>query len=111
MKDEKELNSISETNDNNITKKEKKIEKKERQTQKEEVIKNYKETEEEKKLKKKQRQKKYTFRKYFYGVGKEFERIAWTSKKNLLTSFVVVIVVVAFFALVFTGVTLGILAI
>lgn len=80
--------------------------------QKETILKEKKkETKEERKLRKKHKVKKYTFRKYFYGVGKEFERISWTSRKNLVSSFIVVIVVITFFALVFTGVTLGILAI
>lgn len=64
----------------------------------------------EKKVKK-EKVKKYTFKRYFYGVGKEFERITWTPKKTLFSSFLVVVVVVTFFALIFTGVTLGVVAI
>lgn len=57
---------------------------------------------------KKSKEKKYTFRRYFYGVGKEFERVTWTPKKTLFTNFVVVLVVITFFAIIFTGVTIGI---
>lgn len=73
-----------------------------------------KDQEREKKLKKaekKYKPKKYILRKYFYGVGKEFERVTWTSKKSLFTNFVVIVIVVLFFSLVFFGVTYGITAI
>lgn len=83
-------------------------------TTKEKIVKTKDEEKKDKKLKKiekKYKQKKHTFKKYFYGVGKEFERVTWTSKKNLFTSFMVVVVVVIFFSLVFFGVTYGITAI
>lgn len=57
---------------------------------------------------KKEKIKKHTFKRYFYGVGKEFERVSWTPKKTLFSNFIVVVVVVTFFALIFTGVTIGI---
>ena len=47
------------------------------------------------------------FKKLFFGVGKEFERVTWTSKKELATSFLITLVVVAFFAIIFTLIGLG----
>ncbi len=59
-------------------------------------------------VQKKTKIKKQTFRRYFYGVGKEFERITWTSKRSLFSSFIVVVVILTFFSIIFTLITLGI---
>lgn len=98
---EKEIlnnNQNNETSENNVS-------------QKKETIITSEETSKKEKEFKKEKSKKHTFKRYFYGVGKEFERISWTSKKTLFSNFLVVIVVVAFFALIFTGITIGIVAI
>ncbi|RXY97089.1 preprotein translocase subunit SecE [Malacoplasma penetrans] len=46
------------------------------------------------------------FKKLFFGVGKEFERVTWTTKKELASSFLITLVVVAFFAIIFTVISL-----
>lgn len=56
----------------------------------------------------KNKEKKHLFKKFFYGVGKEFERVTWTSKKDLALNFLVILVVITFFAIIFTLITLGI---
>lgn len=60
------------------------------------------------KEKTKNKEKKHLFKKFFYGVGKEFERVTWTSKKDLALNFLVILVVITFFAIIFTLITLGI---
>ena len=46
--------------------------------------------------------KENKFKKFFFGVGKEFQRITWTPKKELASSFLVIIVVIVFFGVIFT---------
>lgn len=62
------------------------------------------------KTKKEKKPKKYFFKKLFLGIGKEFERVTWTSKRDLLHSFIIVIVIVLFFALIYTGITIAIVS-
>lgn len=61
-----------------------------------------------KKEKKNKSEKKHVFKKFFYGVGKEFERVSWTSKKDLALNFLTILVVVTFFAVIFTLISIGI---
>lgn len=46
------------------------------------------------------------FKKFFYGVGKEFERTSWTTKSKLMSDFFVVIIIVLILAAIFTGIGL-----
>ena len=46
--------------------------------------------------------KENKFKKFFFGVGKEFQRITWTPKKELASSFLIIIVVIVFFGVIFT---------
>lgn len=62
----------------------------------------------EKITKSKKNPKKHYIKKYFFGVAKEFERITWVDRKTLFTNFLVVLVIMVFFALIFTGVTIAI---
>ena len=52
--------------------------------------------------------KENRFKKFFFGVGKEFERISWTSRKELASSFLITIVVVCFFGVIFTLISIAI---
>ncbi|MDE5553321.1 MAG: preprotein translocase subunit SecE [Malacoplasma sp.] len=53
-----------------------------------------------------QKLKKHKWKKFFYGIGKEFGRVSWLNKKEIGTSFAIVLVVVIFFALIFTGISI-----
>lgn len=59
-----------------------------------------------KEQKKEKKQSKFWFRikRWFFGIGKEFGRISWISKKQLIKDFFVVIVVILIMALVFLGI-------
>ncbi|WP_412032270.1 preprotein translocase subunit SecE [Malacoplasma muris] len=46
------------------------------------------------------------FKKFFYGVGKEFERTSWTTKSKLVSDFFVVVIIVLILAAIFTGIGL-----
>ncbi|MDR2846857.1 MAG: preprotein translocase subunit SecE [Mycoplasmataceae bacterium] len=46
----------------------------------------------------------FIMKRWFYGVGKEFLRIDWATRKKVFINFVIIIIVVAFFALLFLGV-------
>lgn len=60
-----------------------------------------------KKEKEKNKVKKNSkWRKFFYGVGKEFGRVTWSHKKEVGTNFAIVLAVILFFALIFTGISL-----
>lgn len=54
---------------------------------------------------KKNKNKSNKWKKFFYGIGKEFGRISWINKKEIGTSFAIVLVVIIFFALIFTGIS------
>ncbi|GMO15770.1 MAG: hypothetical protein Ta2E_06850 [Mycoplasmoidaceae bacterium] len=43
----------------------------------------------------------YKTKRWFFGLGKEFNRITWTPKKKMLINFVVVIGITVFFVLLF----------
>lgn len=47
-----------------------------------------------------------SFRKFFFGVGKEFKRISWISKKELFNNFLIVVFLIVVFALIFTGISI-----
>ncbi|MBD5446149.1 MAG: preprotein translocase subunit SecE [Mycoplasma sp.] len=53
-----------------------------------------------------QKVKKHKWKKFFYGIGKEFGRVSWLNRKEIGTSFAIVLVVVIFFALIFTGISI-----
>lgn len=44
---------------------------------------------------------------FFFGLGKEFERMSWTSKSDLIKNFIVVICIVVILTAIFTGVGIG----
>lgn len=44
---------------------------------------------------------KYKSKKWFFGVGKEFSRITWSSKSRVFKNFIVVICIIVFFSIVF----------
>lgn len=46
--------------------------------------------------------KENKFKKFFFGIGKEFQRVTWTSKKELASNFLIIIVVIVFFGVIFT---------
>jgi len=52
--------------------------------------------------------KKHDFKKasarLFYGVGKEFNRITWTSKDKIVWNFLVIIIIAIVLTLIFVGV-------
>lgn len=50
----------------------------------------------------KKEKKESKFKKFFYGVGKEFERTTWTSKSKLVSDFFVVLAIVVILAVIFT---------
>lgn len=50
----------------------------------------------------KKEKKESKFKKFFYGVGKEFERTTWTSKSKLVSDFFVVLTIVVILAVIFT---------
>lgn len=58
------------------------------------------------KPKKDKNKKMNSLKKLFFGVGKEFERVTWTTKKELASSFLITLVVVCFFAIIFTVISL-----
>lgn len=58
------------------------------------------------KSKKDKKKKNSKWKKFFYGIGKEFGRISWIKKKEIATSFAIVLAVVIFFALVFWGISI-----
>lgn len=43
---------------------------------------------------------------FFYGIGKEFERTAWTPISKLFSDFIVVVIVVTLLAILFTGIAI-----
>ncbi|MDR2567716.1 MAG: preprotein translocase subunit SecE [Mycoplasmataceae bacterium] len=43
-------------------------------------------------------------RRWYYGVGKEFNRITWGTKKKMLVNFIVIAAITLFLALVFLGI-------
>jgi len=63
---------------------------------------------ENEKNKKKSKKKKHDFKKasarLFYGVGKEFNRITWTSKDKIIWNFLVIVVIAIFLTLIFLGI-------
>jgi len=63
---------------------------------------------ETKNSKKKTKTKKHNFKKasarLFYGVGKEFNRITWTSKDKIIWNFLVIVVIAIFLTLIFLGI-------
>lgn len=58
------------------------------------------------KFKKNKKKKNSKWKKFFYGIGKEFGRISWIKKKEIATSFAIVLAVVIFFALIFWGISI-----
>ncbi|MCF0217779.1 MAG: preprotein translocase subunit SecE [Malacoplasma sp.] len=64
-----------------------------------------------KEIKNNQTQKSNVFKKFFLGIGKEFERVTWTSRKKLAFGFLITIVVVVFFAIIFTLISVGVTSI
>jgi len=60
------------------------------------------------KEKKSKNKKKYDFKKasarLFYGVGKEFNRITWTSKDKIVWNFLVIVIITIILTLIFVGV-------
>lgn len=58
------------------------------------------------KEKKEEKIKKYSFRKFFFGVGKEYKRITWLTKKQLFYNFMIAIAIIIIFAAIFTGISL-----
>ncbi len=45
----------------------------------------------------------YKFKKWFFGIGKEFERITWPSKSRIVRDFFTTIIIVALLCLIFLG--------
>lgn len=45
----------------------------------------------------------YRFKKWFFGIGKEFGRITWPNKSRIIKDFFTVIILVAIIALIFLG--------
>ncbi len=43
----------------------------------------------------------YKFKRWFFGMGKEFNRTAWSTKRSLLENFIIVAIVILFLALIF----------
>ncbi len=43
----------------------------------------------------------YKFRRWFFGMGKEFERITWCNSKTLWTSFLTIVIIVVILAILF----------
>ena len=43
----------------------------------------------------------YKFKRWFFGMGKEFNRTAWSTKRSLLENFIIVLIVILFLALIF----------
>lgn len=46
------------------------------------------------------------FRRFFFGIGKEFKRISWISKKEIFNNFFIVVFLIVIFALIFTGISI-----
>lgn len=46
----------------------------------------------------------YQFKRWFFGIGKEFNRISWPSKNKVLINFTIIIGIVLFLSLVFLAV-------
>lgn len=46
------------------------------------------------------------FKTFFYGIGKEFERTSWTTKRKVFSDFFVVVIIVVLLAAIFTGIAL-----
>lgn len=61
-----------------------------------------------KKQKKEKQSAKSQFKRFFYGVGKEFERTSWTKKQELTYSFFITLIVLFVLALIFTAIAIGI---
>lgn len=60
----------------------------------------------QKKEKKPKRNYGESFRRFFFGVGKEFKRISWISKKEMFNNFLIVVFLIVIFALIFTGISI-----
>lgn len=60
----------------------------------------------QKKEKKSKRNYGESFRRFFFGVGKEFKRISWISKKEMFNNFLIVVFLIVIFALIFTGISI-----
>lgn len=58
----------------------------------------------EKKVKEPKEPFKIKFKRWFFGVGKEFSRTTWTSKKNLILDLLIVVLVAAAIILLFFGI-------
>jgi preprotein translocase SecE subunit len=46
---------------------------------------------------------KYGFKRWFFGLGKEFNRISWASRHKVLWNFLVILLIITFLALLFLG--------
>lgn len=57
-------------------------------------------------IKKNKKKKNNRWKRFFYGIGKEFGRISWIKKKEIATSFAIVLAVVIFFSLIFWGISI-----
>lgn len=53
------------------------------------------------KIKNASKKTKFNLKKWFFGVGKEFNRISWPLKGKILEDFIIVVVICLFFALIF----------
>jgi len=53
--------------------------------------------------KKKKEPFKKVMKRWFFGVGKEFNRINWTTKKQILVNTAIILIITIFLALVFFG--------
>ncbi|MEF9984938.1 MAG: preprotein translocase subunit SecE [Malacoplasma sp.] len=60
----------------------------------------------QKKQKKPKKNYGESFRRFFFGVGKEFKRISWISKKEMFNNFFIVVFLIVIFALIFTGISI-----
>jgi preprotein translocase SecE subunit len=47
---------------------------------------------------------KWKLKRLFFGVTKEFKRVAWGDRKSVLSNFVITVVILLFLALVFFGI-------
>ena len=46
----------------------------------------------------------FKFKRWFFGMGKEFSRISWSSKKSVWQGFIIVVSIVIFLALIFLAI-------